>query len=62
MVAVCGVNRLDHEQLRAAGVVAAYALTDLEPDLTRCMTQAGPLLERLAERVASDWVTDDARR
>jgi hypothetical protein len=25
------------------------------------MTEAGPLLERLAERVASDWVTDDAR-
>jgi hypothetical protein len=23
------------------------------------MSEAGPLLERLAERVAADWVTDD---
>ena len=25
------------------------------------MTDAGPLLERLAANVASDWITDDER-
>ena len=57
-----GRSLLAPAELESAGILAAYALTDLEPDLTRCMTEAGPLLERLAERVASDWVTDDARR
>ena len=61
MVAVAGRSLLAPAELRAAGILAAYALTDLEPDPARCMTEAGPLLERLAERVASDWVTDDAR-
>jgi glycerate 2-kinase len=62
VVAVAGRSLLAPAELESAGILAAYALTDLEPDLTRCMTEAGPLLERLAERVASDWVTDDARR
>jgi glycerate kinase len=52
VVAVCGVNRLEHEQLRAAGVVAAYALTELEPDVRRCIAEPGPLLERLGELIA----------
>ena len=56
VVAVCGVCSLSPEQLRAAGIARAYALTDIEPDLTRCREQAGPLLEDLAERVARDWL------
>ncbi|HEY5844264.1 MAG TPA: glycerate kinase, partial [Mycobacterium sp.] len=32
VVAVCGRNLLSDEQLRAAGVVAAYSLLDVEPD------------------------------
>ena len=62
VVAVAGRSLLAPAELEPAGILAAYALTDLEPDPARCMTEAGPLLERLAERVASDWVTDDARR
>ncbi|WP_329483462.1 glycerate kinase [Kribbella sp. NBC_01484] len=54
VVAVCGVNRLDHEQLRAAGVVAAYALTDLEPDVRRCIAEPVPLLERVGEWIARE--------
>jgi glycerate kinase len=54
VVAVCGVNRLDNEQLRAAGVVAAYALTDLEPDVRRCIAEPAPLLERIGEWIARD--------
>jgi glycerate kinase len=58
-VAVAGRSLLAPADLEAAGILAAYALTDLEPDPDRCMTDAGPLLERLAAKVAHDWVTDD---
>ncbi|MFG1701784.1 glycerate kinase [Nonomuraea sp. M3C6] len=53
VVAVCGRRTLTDAELRAAGIEAAYALTDLEPDLDRCMSEAGPLLERLAARLAA---------
>src|SRR5947209_16571652 len=56
VVAVSGVCSLSPGQLRSAGIARAYALTDIEPDLTRCREQAGPLLEDLAERVARDWL------
>lgn len=52
VVAVCGVNRLDPARMRAAGIGAAYALADIEPDLNRCLTDGIPLLERLGERIA----------
>ncbi|NUR82795.1 MAG: glycerate kinase [Nonomuraea sp.] len=51
VVAVCGRRTLSDEQLREAGIEAAYALTDLEPDPERCMAEAGPLLERLAAQI-----------
>ncbi|MGP3954949.1 glycerate kinase [Nonomuraea sp. 3N208] len=54
VVAVCGRRTLSDEELKAAGIEAAYALTDLEPDLDRCIAEAGPLLERLAARIAAD--------
>ncbi|MEW9527932.1 glycerate kinase [Microbispora sp. NPDC049125] len=47
VVAVCGRRAVTGEELKAAGIEAAYALTDIEPDVERCMTEAGPLLERL---------------
>jgi glycerate kinase len=56
VVAVAGVCSLSPDQLRSAGIARAYALADIEPDLTRCREQAGPLLEDLAERVARDWL------
>ncbi|GHH62590.1 glycerate kinase [Streptosporangium violaceochromogenes] len=54
VVAVCGRRDLGDEELRAAGIVAAYALTDIEPDPARCLADAGPLLERLARTVARE--------
>jgi glycerate kinase len=54
VVAVAGRLALDPDRLRAAGIEAAYALTDIEPDLARSMAEAGPLLERLATRLAHD--------
>ncbi|MGA5560532.1 glycerate kinase [Streptomyces platensis] len=56
VVAVCGRLQLPQEALTAAGIRRAYALTDLEPDPARCMAEAGPLLERAAERLARDFL------
>ena len=54
VVTVSGRLALDREQLRAAGIEAAYALTDIEPDVQRCQAEAGPLLERLATNLARE--------
>ena len=54
VVAVAGRLALAPERLRAAGIEAAYALTDIEPDVTRCLAEAGPLLEQLAAKLARD--------
>jgi glycerate 2-kinase len=54
VVAVCGRLALDAPALRGAGIEAAYPLTDLEPDPERCIAQAGPLLERISERLAAE--------
>jgi glycerate 2-kinase len=56
VVAVAGMCTLSAAQLRAAGIAAAYALTDIEPDLNRCMAEAGPLVEELAGLIARDWL------
>jgi glycerate kinase len=56
VVAVAGICSLTPDQLRSAGISAAYALADIEPDLARCREQAGPLLENLAVNVARDWI------
>lgn len=61
VVAVCGRSELDGAALRAAGIAAAYPLTGLEPDLEKCVADAGPLLERLAARVAADWLSGERR-
>jgi glycerate kinase len=56
VVAVAGICSLTEGQLRSAGISGAYALADIEPDLTRCREQAGPLLEDLTTRLARDWI------
>lgn len=57
VVAVAGRNLLLPDELTAAGVSAAYALLDIEPDPARCMTDAAHLLHMLARRIARDWLT-----
>ena len=57
VVTVSGRLALGPEQLAAAGVKQAYALTDIEPDLARCLAEPGPLLERLARKLAEDWLS-----
>ncbi|GAB1338736.1 glycerate kinase [Streptomyces sp. E-15] len=52
VVAVCGRLALSAEALAGAGIGAAYPLTSVEPDVSKCIADAGPILERVAERIA----------
>jgi len=38
-------------------VLTAYALTELEPDVERCIAEPKPLLERIGERIAREHLT-----
>lgn len=57
VVAVCGQNTLSSARLQDAGIVAAYSLLDLEPDLGRCLTHGADLLHTLGVRIASTHLT-----
>lgn len=54
VVAVCGRNALTSQQISESGIAAAYALTDIEPDVEKCMTQGEDLLARLGELIAAE--------
>ncbi|MYR17992.1 glycerate kinase, partial [Streptomyces sp. SID6137] len=54
VVAVCGRLALEDRALRSAGISRAYPLTSVEPDISRCIADAGPILERVASRIAED--------
>lgn len=54
VVAVCGRLALTPAALERAGIRRAYPLTEVEPDVARCIADAGPILERVAERIARD--------
>ncbi len=56
VVAVAGTCSLDADRLARAGFAAAYALSDIEPDVQSSMANAGPLLEKLAQQIAADWL------
>jgi glycerate 2-kinase len=56
VVAVAGRSLLRTGELMAAGIAAAYPLSDLEPDPARSIANAGPLLQHVARRIASDWL------
>jgi glycerate kinase len=53
VVAVCGRRSIGDAELQSAGIEAVYALTDIEPDVQRCIAEAGPLLERVARTIAA---------
>ncbi|WP_431047410.1 glycerate kinase [Streptomyces sp. P1-3] len=57
VLAVCGRLAIGDAAVAAAGIERVYALLDLEPDPARCMAEAGPLLERTAERLARDFLS-----
>lgn len=56
VVAVCGRLALAPEVLGRAGIRRAYPLTDVEPDVAKCVADAGPILERVAERIGRDFL------
>ncbi|WP_051298990.1 glycerate kinase [Arthrobacter castelli] len=53
VVAVCGRSGLESDQLEAAGFRRTYALTEFEPDIERCSSEAGPLLEWVGRTVGT---------
>ena len=55
VVAVAGQCSVEPGDL---GLKAAYALLDIEPDVTRCMARASELLGELGGRIARDWVSE----
>ena len=57
VVAVAGRLQLSVTRLREAGISGGYALTALEPDVDRCIANAGPLLRRLGGQIAKDWLS-----
>jgi glycerate kinase len=57
VIAVAGRLQLSPQRLRQAGISAAYALTDLEPDLERCIANASSLLQHIGARIAADWLS-----
>ncbi len=57
VVAVCGRLALAPEALGRAGIRRAYPLTEIEPDVAKCIADAGPILERSAERIAQDFLS-----
>ncbi|MFI5856637.1 glycerate kinase [Streptomyces parvulus] len=57
VVAVCGRLALPADALGRAGIRRAYPLTDVEPDVQKCIANAGPILERVAEGIARDFLS-----
>ena len=57
VVAVCGRLALPPEALGRAGIRRVYPLTEIEPDVATCISDAGPILERVAERIGHDFLT-----
>ncbi|HEY0808274.1 MAG TPA: glycerate kinase, partial [Pseudonocardiaceae bacterium] len=55
-IAVAGRCALSPSALANAGITAAYALSEIEPDPARSIADADRLLELLAVRIAQDWL------
>jgi glycerate kinase len=57
VIAVCGRLALPPEALGRAGIRRVYPLTDAEPDIQRCIAEAGPILEDVAEQIGRDFLS-----
>lgn len=53
VLAVCGRTTLTQQQVQEAGFVGVYALTDLEPDVGKCIANAGELLQQVGHNIAA---------
>lgn len=54
LIAVCGRTTLPDRTLRAAGFIRTFALADIEPDLARCMSNAGEHLVTIGTTIAAE--------
>jgi glycerate kinase len=61
-LALAGAVRLSAEQIGNAGLAAAHALTEVEPDLARCLAEPAPVLTDLAARVVLGWADQAWRK
>jgi glycerate kinase len=57
VIAVSGGRDLDETRLHAAGFAAAYALTDIEPDVQQCIDHPVPLLVQLGRMIAEEQLS-----
>jgi glycerate kinase len=62
VVAVAGITTLSLVDLAAAGFAQTYTLQQVEPDLDRCIREAGVLLEQVGAQIAADWLTPSRAR
>ncbi|HSU71064.1 MAG TPA: glycerate kinase [Micrococcaceae bacterium] len=53
VLAVCGRTTLEPEILTRAGFAQTYALTELEPDVSACIADAGNLLVQLGAKIGA---------
>jgi len=58
VVAVAGRSTLTEAELAAAGITAAYPLSDLEPDLDRSRAEAARLLRQVGQMIARDRLAE----
>ncbi len=56
VVAVCGSNTLDADRLSAAGIDAAFPLSDVERDVRRCLLEGERLLRSVGQRIATAYL------
>lgn len=54
VVAVCGRTTLDAATLHGAGFAHTHALTDIEPNTSLCMENAGSLLTQIGARIGTE--------
>ncbi|OIH85630.1 glycerate kinase [Arthrobacter sp. UCD-GKA] len=58
--AICGRNQLSTEQATSAGFTAVRSLLELEPDVARCMSEGGSLVQRAATLLAEEFLAAHA--
>ena len=59
-MAVAGRSLLSVDRLRTAGIVAAYPLSDLDPDPAVSIAHAAPLLRVVGRRIAKEHLQASA--
>lgn len=62
VLAAVGSCSLSTAELGRTPIDKVYAMTDVEPDLQRCMNHPEPVLEELAARLATDLALSEGRR